>query len=434
MTSERVLEAVDGLRDELIAFLQSLVRIDTQTQNPDDRHIAAKLRAALDLCRIPLEAWGFRCDEWPVTAMHPALCAVLPGAGGGPSLACNGHLDVVPAGEPSTWRHPAFGAEVHDGRMYGRGTADMKGGVAAMLFAARALREAGVRLRGDLYMHLVTDEEIVGKGTRVLVERAPRPDAVIGTEPTELRLLPAAPGLEHLRIEFEGVESHAGNRWKEIHAGGWREPGAGVNAIEKCLFVMEQLRVLERRWGIERSHPLLPPGVNSLMPGLIEGAPGGGRSGRVNMHSNPGTVPNYCSIEYNLWYLPGETRPQIIAEIEEFLATVCRLDPWLAAHPPRLTWNLRNISFPPISTDAAHPLVRHLRAGLETLNRPGAVAGFHAAADLAWYSEKGIPGTLFGPGSLSVCHAPNELVPVDELVDCCRVLALAMVDWCGAAM
>src|SRR2546421_307483 len=173
-----------------------------------------------------------------------------------------------------------------------------------MIFAAEALRRAGVTLNGDLFMHIVTDEEVVGHGTRTLVERAPRPDAVIGTEPTELQLLPAAPGLEHFRLEFEGVESHAGNRWKEVHAGGGRQPGAGVNAIEKCLYVMAHLRDLERRWAVERAHPLLPAGVNSLMPGLIEGAPGGGADGRVRMHSNPGTFPNYCSVEYNLWYLP----------------------------------------------------------------------------------------------------------------------------------
>ena len=103
------------------------------------------------------------------------------------------------------------------------------------------------------------------------------------------------------------------------------------------------------------------------MPGLIEGAPGGGHNGRVHIHSNPGTVPNYCSVEYNLWYLPGETREEILAEIAGYLEAVCRLDPWLAAHPPRITWNLRNISFPPIATDARHPLVRHLGDALSRL-------------------------------------------------------------------
>jgi acetylornithine deacetylase/succinyl-diaminopimelate desuccinylase-like protein len=437
------------------------VAIDTQTQNPEDAEIGEKLRAALDLVKGQLEAFGFSCREWAVTETHPALCGVRAGTGGGRSLACNGHIDVVPAGESANWLHAPFGGEIVEGKLFGRGAADMKGGVVAMMFAAEAVRRAGVALAGDLFMHIVTDEEVVGHGTRTLVEHAPRPDAIIGTEPTELQLLPAAPGLEHFRLEFEGVESHAGNRWKEIHAGAWggevvrwrgsgngeqphppphqpttsppRPPGAGVNAIEKCLFVMARLRELEHRWGGERAHPLLPAGVNSLMPGLIEGAPGGGRAGRVNMHSNPGTVPNYCSVEYNLWYLPGETREEILAEIEAYLNTVCRLDPWLTAHPPRITWNLRNISFPPIATDAGHPLVRHLADGLRALGRRAPVAGFHAAADLAWYSAQGIPGTLFGPGSLSVCHAPNEFVPLDELIDCCKAIALAMTAWGGGS-
>jgi len=433
MREAHLASAVDSLREEMIDFLRRLVAIDTQTQNPEDARIGAKLREALELVKGQLTAFGFACEEWEVTATHPALCAARAGRGGGRSLACNGHLDVVPAGETANWAHPPFAGEIADGKLFGRGAADMKGGVTAMLFAAEAVRRAGVELAGDLFMHIVTDEEVVGRGTRTLVEKAPRPDAVIGTEPTELRLLPAAPGLEHFRLEFAGVESHAGNRWREIHAGGRAQPGAGVNAIEKCLFVMARLRELEQRWGVERTHPLLPGGVNSLMPGLIEGAPGGGKDGRVNMHSNPGTVPNYCSVEYNLWYLPGETRAEILVEIEEYLEAVYRLDPWLATHPPRITWNLRNISFPPIDTDAGHPLVRHLTDGLRTLGRPAPVAGFHAAADLAWYSEQGIPGLLFGPGSLSVCHAPNEFVPLDELADCCKAIALAMVAWCGRA-
>jgi acetylornithine deacetylase/succinyl-diaminopimelate desuccinylase family protein len=433
MADETILNAVQSLREEIIDFLRRLVAIDTQTQNPEDPRIAEKLRAALDLVRGQLEAFGFDCREWAVTSTHPALCATCSGTGGGRSLACNGHIDVVPAGEAGKWRHPPFAGEIGDGRLFGRGAADMKGGVVAMMFAAEAVRRAGVPLAGDLYMHIVTDEEVVGRGTRVLVEQAPRPDAVIGTEPTELQLLPAAPGLEHFRLEFEGVESHAGNRWKEVHAGGRQQPGAGVNAIEKCLFVMARLRELEHRWGVERAHPLLPAGVNSLMPGLIEGAPGGGGDGRVHMHSNPGTVPNYCSVEYNLWYLPGETREQVLAEIEQYLADVCRLDAWLASHPPRITWNLRSISFPPIATDADHPLVRHLAESLHAIGRPAPIAGFHAAADLAWYSAQGIPGTLFGPGSLSVCHAPNEFVPLDELLDCCKAIALAIAAWCGSA-
>src|SRR5438093_1040555 len=168
MGTERITAAVEEMQEELIDFLRRLVAIDTQTQNPEDPRIGEKLREALELVKARMAAFGFECREWPVTEMHPACCGYRAGTGGGRSLACNGHIDVVPAGEAANWVHAPFGGEIADGKLFGRGAADMKGGVVAMLFAAEAVRRAGVALGGDLYMHIVTDEEVVGHGTRTL--------------------------------------------------------------------------------------------------------------------------------------------------------------------------------------------------------------------------------------------------------------------------
>ena len=95
-----------------------------------------------------------------------------------------------------------------------------------------------------------------------------------------------------------------------------------------------------------RHHPLLPAGFNTILPGVIVGGPGGGVDGRLDVISNPGTSPNYCAVEYNLWYLPGESFEDVRDEVETFVHAVCQTDPWLRAHPPRFTWKLRNIYFP----------------------------------------------------------------------------------------
>ncbi len=109
---------------------------------------------------------------------------------------------------------------------------------------------------------------------------------------------------------------------------------------------------------------MLPAGFNTLLPGIIAGGPGGGTDGQLNLISNPGTSPNYCSVEYNVWFLPGETFEGIRDEIEGYVADVCRTDPWLRDHPPRFTWKLSNIYFPPVETSPDHPFIQGLAGAL----------------------------------------------------------------------
>ena len=190
----------------------------------------------------------------------------------------------------------------------------MKGGLAAALWAAKSALEQGFRPRGDVLFHVVSDEEVVGNGTREIVERAPAADVTVSLEPTELRLCAAEGGLVHFRIEVEGVEAHASTRYLSVHAGG--NGGGGVNAVEKVIKIIVALQELEREWAITKSHPILPPGYDTLSPGIIVGGPGGGSDGRLNLFSNAGTTPNYCSVEYNLWFYPDESFEDVQAEVE----------------------------------------------------------------------------------------------------------------------
>ncbi len=428
--NDRVLAAVDKRLDELVEFTRTLVGCRSDSQSEGNAAFQPEATRCIDIIAAKLESMGMEIERWTEEPRYPALAARLPGTGGGRSLAINGHIDVVPVGDDSAWQHDPWGGEISDGKLWGRGSCDMKSGVAAGIFAIQAIVDSGIERNGDLWMHVVADEEVVGWSTRNLSARLPKVDAVIVAEPTELQIQPVEGGLVHMRIEIDGRESHAGNRYKSIHAGGLGAQG-GVNAIEKGLLIMQALQKLERDWAIYRSHPLLPRGFNSIMPGMIIGGPGGGADGRLNLISNPGTSPNYCAIEYNVWYLPHETYDDIRREIETYVATFSQTDPWLKDHPPRFTWVTRNVFLPPVNTAPDHPIVTTVATSLEEIGRPVEVVGFTAASELAWYAEQGIPGVIFGPGSIAQAHSPNEFVLVDQLKDAARTMALAAANWCG---
>ena len=431
---QQVSQEVDASSDAIMAFLARLVQFRTPSQDPQDQYFPSEIKACHAFLADSLTAMGFGLESWLATPMtfaeHPVLVGTLQGSGGGPSMALNGHVDVVPTGDTSAWRHDPFGGEISEGKLWGRGACDMKGGVAAMIQAVRIIQQCGLRLKGDVQVHVVSDEEVVGFGSRQCAERLPQPDFVLVTEPTRLNILPVEGGLEHMRIEIEGREEHAGRRYSSTYprAG---DPGHGVNAVEKGLKIVQALQELERNWALSKSHPLLPAGFNTLLPGIFIGGPGGGKDGQLNIITNPGTTPNYCAIEYNIWYYPQETLDEIKRDIEGYVTALAQYDPWLKAHPPKFTWCLRNISFPPANTDPDHPVVRNLQDALMAVGHTPTIQGFNAAADLAWYAAKGIPGIIFGPGDLAQAHSPNEFIPVADMLIATKAIALALLAWCG---
>jgi acetylornithine deacetylase len=431
---QRVSQQVETAGAEILGFLSQLVSFRTASQDPKDQYFPTEIQKCHRFMGDALKNMGFSLESWLARPMsfleHPVLVGTLKGSGGGPSIALNGHVDVVPTGDTAAWSHDPWGGEVSEGKLWGRGACDMKGGVAAMIQAVKVVRDCGFRLKGDVYVHVVSDEEVVGYGSRECAQRAARPDFVIVTEPTRLDILPVEGGLEHMRIELEGREEHAGRRYSSIYPR-QADPGHGVNAVEKGIKIVKALQDLERDWALAKRHPLLPAGFNTLLPGIFIGGPGGGKDGQLNIITNPGTTPNYCSIEYNIWYYPQETLDEIKAAIEGYVGALAEYDPWLKQHPPRFTWTLRNISFPPVNTDPNHPVAQTLLSSLHRLGSQAQITGFNAASDLAWYAEQGIDGIIFGPGNLAQAHSPDEFVPVSDMLIATKTIALALLAWCG---
>jgi acetylornithine deacetylase/succinyl-diaminopimelate desuccinylase len=369
--------------DAVTERTRALVAVDTQ--NPPGNE-----RAIVDVARQMLEPFGARFEEVEPEPGRTSLLATI-GAGDGsrPLLLVNGHLDVVPV-EAGEWDHDPFRAELEGGRLYGRGTSDMKGGVAAAVEALAALGRAGREPSCDLAFHLVADEERGGGlGTRVLVERgAVRADACVVPEPTGLALCVAERGVLTATITVHGRPAHGG------------QPRAGVSAVEMAAKVVLALHGAD--FG-DPDHPLL--GRPTCNVGEIHGGTG---------HN---TVAERCVLVVDRRLLPGTTREAAMAGLRARIDAVgdgdlrYGLEPGLYGEASEL--------------DAHHPFVAEVQSAVAAvLGRPAPVIGMTFSTDARFVrNQAGVPTVVCGPGDLEQAHTNDESVAVERLVDAAAVYA-----------
>lgn len=377
---------------------------------------------------------GLETERWDAFPRRPNLVGRLAGQGGGRSLIFNGHIDVVPPGDEKKWSRDPWGSDIVDGRLYGRGSYDMKGGVAAFVAATRAICRAGIKLNGRLELHSVVDEEGGGGGTRNLIEKGYLADAVIVAEPSDGVIQPAEGGLSWLRVTIFGRSAHAGWRYAQIYPQGRADApeSHGVNAIEKGMKFVNAVRELEREWALRKHHPLLPPGITTINPGVIHGGVGLGDNGLPIVTSNPAMIPDVCVIDFDLKFLPTESIEQVRQEFEEFVDGFAKTDPWLKEHPPKLQWHLADIDFPPVATPIEHPLVQAIKETRRRLDLPSKFSGFVAVTDAAFYAGAGVAPVIYGPSGAGL-HSEDEYVNIDSLTETAKVFAGAALQWCSVA-
>lgn len=427
---DRVAAAVDALADELVATLGAAVRIASVTPTYPGQSFDDLVGGEGTVSRLLAELYrraGAEVDVFGLVPGRENAVGVVRGSGGGRSLIFNGHVDVVPPGPADEWRggDPWSGAHA-DGRVWGRGTCDMKGGLVAQAFAAIALREAGIALRGDLLLEAVVGEEMMEHelGTSACIARGYRADAAVVAEPSgppgALGVVPVTSGVMSMAVHVAGKATHPSMRGETITPGGYG-PAAGVSAVDKAFVVYEALRQLEREWGFSKTHPLFRPGHFSLAPCVIVGGP---RSGLV-----PFFIPDEARIEYEVWYSPDDDPAQVRDEVERHVATAAQLDPWLREHPPRVDW-LHH--WPASAIPVDHPLVACAAdAHARTTGTPAVIHGHVAVQDMTWLTQQGIPAIGYGPGDVRIAHAVDEHVAVSELLDAARTYALLAAGWCG---
>jgi acetylornithine deacetylase len=430
--AKRLTDAVEKKADRIIELTSELVRFNTTSPNPGEEPVDD--RECQDYVAAQLKPLGFDVDLWEPSMdrlsdcpfyirrqnfeNRPILAAKLKGSGGGRSLILNAHLDVVPAGDVSRWKRKPWGGEIEGGKIFGRGSCDMKGGAAAIIAATEVLSDLGIDLKGDLIIETVLDEEINGMGTVACIERGYRADAAIIPEPSNLDLWIATRGLLWARANVEGRSGHA-----ELNHPHWTEGGA-VNAIEKASLVLESFRNLELEWTRQskKKHALLS--TPRIVPTII-------RSGDFWA-----TIPNRCEIEMDIQYLPADRDEKgyggrVKKEIEEHLLHSCQADNWLAKHPATIEWVM---DLPPLEVEREHPLVRSVLSAADALSlkpRISALDSWDDGAHLMTLAN--VPSVTIGPGPTEQAHVVDEFVAVDTLVKTTEILGLAVSDWCGIA-
>jgi len=416
------------LTQELVAFRSINPRFMAEPESSEETEVQDYLEARLN-------ELGLQLARWEKEMRRPNLVALLPGSGGGRSLAFNGHIDVVPIGDRAGWDYDPWGSEIAAGKLYGRGSVDMKAGIAAFIAATEAIIASNIALKGDLQLHIVVDEEAGGfAGTRDVIARGYRADGVIVAGPTSGRIDAAEGGLSWVRVTLRGGGGHAGWRFAQIYpqAEADGQNADGVNAIEKGVRFVQAVREFEREWAHSRHHPLMPPGITTINPGVIVGGVGLGEDGKPLVTSNPAMIPDVCVVDFDFKYLPTETFDEVREEFEAFVSAFAQTDPWLREHPPTVQWHLSNIDFPPFSTPSDHPLIDSVRGAQQALGIETVLTGKRAVTDAAFYAGAGMSPIILGPAGEGL-HGDNEYVELDSLIETAKVFAGVILRWCGIA-
>lgn len=371
---------------------------------------------------LEIDRWEASRDEIAEYLVHvgeqdtydnrPNLVGTRRGAGGAQarSLMLHGHIDTVDNGDPALWTRNPLG-EIAGGKVYGRGAADMKGGIATHIAALDALDAAGVTLAGDLLLASSVGEENGGLGALSTMLRGHRADAAIITEPTNLDVVIAQGGSLVFRITVTGKSAHGANR------------NRGVSAVEKFYPIFHDLLAWEAERNATLRHPLYDHFENKFPISV----------GFLRAGTWASTVPELLVAEGRLGFLPGETIEGMQAQAEDRIKAVADGDDWLREHPPLVEWFGGQFGSCEISRDepiaqtlaTAHQIVTGKEAGFK---------GITAGLDMRLLMNiGGIPTATYGAGDTDNVHCADEWISIDDLLVAVETIAVAAIEWCGLA-
>jgi acetylornithine deacetylase len=376
--------------DELEQLLSDLVAIDSVNPNLA-AGASGEARVAQHIAHW-LERAGMDVQILETEPNRPNVVGIAHGTGGGKTLLLNGHMDTVGAGGMPNPHEPV----IKEGRLYGRGAYDMKGGLAASMWTMAEVRK--LRLRGDVIFTAVIDEEYASLGTQQMA-RSIRADGAIVAEFTELQLILAHRGFVWLEVETLGRAAH-GSR-----------PDLGIDAIAKMGKVLVELENLDQNLRANPTHPLL--GSGSLHASLIQGG------------KELSTYPDRCMLSVERRTLPGETPAKVESEVQDIITNIQRSDPTFQAVLRR------GIDRSPLETPEKEGIVRAVQAAAgKVLKRPLPIAGVPFWTDAALLSAAGIPSVLLGPSG-SGAHADEEWVDLSSVRTCAELYLKAAVEFCS---
>lgn len=375
-------------RGDAVALTRALVAIDSRNPllvpgAPGEAEVAGFLASVL-------EDWGFSVETMDAAPNRPNVIARI--GSGSRTLMFNGHLDVVGVEGMS---HPPFDPEIRDGKIFGRGSTDMKAGIAAMCTAALTAFESGIA--GEIIVAAVADEEFESLGMQALIASGLRADAAVITEPTRLSICPAHRGFAWFDIDIAGRAAH-GSRYD-----------LGVDAITHAGLLLAELDRLENAVLPSKSHPLL--GRPSVHASVIKG--GSGYS----------TYPDHCHLGIERRTIPGESALDALTEIE----LLCE---GIRTRRPNFEAVIKlGASQPPSDVRVDAPIVTALERACLDMGERGSIEGLSAWTDAALLNAAGIPTICFGPGDITLAHSAEEFVEIREIETAAAVLTRLATTW-----
>jgi acetylornithine deacetylase len=412
--AERAAAAVDVAW--ATATLRALVRVPSVTGDEEAvQELVARILGELGCSveRLSPDPVAFARDDpdWPGAEMPRDTLPIVVGRLGRPGgrrVLLVGHVDVVPAGDPSTWRHDPWAADLEAGRVYGRGALDMKGGLTSILAAVRALRESGAvdDLAAELLVVSVPSEEDGGQGMLAAIRAGVTGDLAIIAEPSDLDIVIAHAGAITFRLTVPGRAAHASVR---------RE---GVSALDNLTTLVRALEADEAARNAAETEPLMTA-LGLPYPTII---------GKVEGGVWASSVIDRIVAEGRYGVKLGQTWRDGEADLRRCVDAAAAADPFLRNHPPSV--ELTGGRFSSARVPADHSLPVGLADVAErVIGRRPALLGEPYGADMRLLVNEGrTPTVIFGPGAVTLAHAAEEFVPVDQVVTCGRVLAAWLVE------
>ena len=368
---------------EVVQFTQAIVRQSSVTGGEGDLgHFLARA----------LEEFGLRVELQEVAAERYNLLALLPGDDPELSLLFHSHMDTVPFGAMAD----PLSAEIADNHIWGRGSVDQKGGLAASVMALATVARSGVRLKRSLGLALVVDEESEHRGSMALVERGLQARQAVVTEPSALRLVVGCKGTLPFQIRVQGKAAHGARPW------------LGVNAVHQAMRVATALEELDYP---EYTIPGYGPVRGSLNLGVIEG----GRAYNI--------VPDECLLWFDRRTVPGESQETVLGEVQAILDRL-PVDAALSVARPDWDWEpIRERGLRPTVTPAG-ALIREMvaRHHESIVGNPAEVYFTDGYNEMDFLiNDLNIPTVQYGPGDSGLCHTDEERLSIPQLLDATRV-------------
>ena len=413
----KLTSALEASQEDLVNFIRTLVQCPSlaNDEGPVQDIIQDKLKSlGLDTEKIIVKFDKLKdhpafCDDGFSPDSRVNILGQWCNDGDGRSLILNGHVDVVPPGPENLWNKSPWSGYIKNGRIYGRGSCDMKAGLSAGIFAVQILQSIGFKPHGNIIIQSVVGEESGGCGTLTNIIKGYSANAAVLLEPTSLKVCPIQSGALTFRLTVPGRATHAATRWD------------GVSAIEKFNLIQQSILKFEK----ERHDSFNAPYFESkdrVAPINIGTIKGG------EWHS---TVPESVVVEGRFGVFPSETTSNARDAFEDHISKISNNDPWLKENPPVIEWF--EGQFESGQTDLDDPIIQTLiDAIVRSTGDAPIIEGVTYGSDLRLFTNHAhIPAVLFGPGDLRLAHAANEYVEIDEVLKTIKIIANMIVDWCG---